>query len=190
MADDSYARAELWLSDGWTTVQSEGWCAPLYWERREGEWWIMTLGGLRMVNPEEHVCHVSYYEADAYARWAGKRLPSETEWEIAARVVPLEGSFADDGRLHPAPPRAANGSLAELYGDVWEWTGSPYAPYPGFAPSPGAVGKYNGKFMLSQVALRGGPCATSRNHIRPTYRNFFYPGQRWQFSGLRLAEGE
>ena len=190
MADDGYGRAELWLSDGWTTVQAEAWRAPLYWELRGSEWRIMTLGGLRAVNPEEPVCHVSYYEADAYARWVDKRLPREAEWEVAARGAPLEGNFAGDGLLHPAPPREANGALVQLYGDVWEWTGSPYAPYPGFAPAPGAVGEYNGKFMSNQVVLRGGSCATSRDHIRPTYRNFFYPGQRWQFSGLRLAEGE
>jgi ergothioneine biosynthesis protein EgtB len=182
-----YERPEVWLSDGWAEVGREGWQRPLYWERGDHGWRSLTLGGLRDVRPEDPVCHLSYYEADAYARWAGARLPSEAEWEWAARQTPIAGNFAEDGVLHPTATAASGAGPDQLFGDVWEWTRSPYVPYPGFEPPPGAVGEYNGKFMSNQLVLRGGSCATPRSHIRPTYRNFFYPHQRWQFSGLRLA---
>jgi ergothioneine biosynthesis protein EgtB len=178
-----YENPAHWLSEGWTTVQEQDWRAPLYWTQSEGAWTMFTLNGPREVRPEEPVCHVSYFEADAYARWRGKRLPTEPEWECAAASEPIEGNFYDTGRFHPAP---ADGSR-QFFGDVWEWTQSPYTPYPGFQPAEGAVGEYNGKFMCNQHVLRGGSCATSRRHIRPTYRNFFSADARWQFSGLRLA---
>ena len=189
IAAGGYEQPEFWLSDGWTALQTHGWCAPLYWERRDGEWYCMTLSGLRELRPEEPVCHVSQFEADAYARWAGARLPSEAEWEIAGRTVPIVGGFVEQRRLHPAlaaPSDEAEGP-SQLFGDVWEWTRSAYGPYPGYAPASGAFGEYNGKFMSSQMVLRGGSCATPRSHIRATYRNFFFPDQRWQFSGIRLA---
>ncbi len=185
LADDGYRRPELWLSDGWNTVCAQGWEAPLYWERLDDGWWSFTLNGLQPLAPAEPVCHLSYYEADAFARWAGARLPSEAEWERAAADAAPDGGFVEDGRLHPAP--AAGDGLRQMLGDVWEWTSSPYGPYPGFRPVDGALGEYNGKFMCNQMVLRGGSCATSRSHIRPTYRNFFPPDARWQFSGLRLA---
>jgi len=188
MEEGGYRRAELWLSDGWNAVRERGWNAPLYWKDRESEWWTMTLSGFRAVRDAEPVCHVSYYEADAYARWAGARLPSETEWEVVAVAAPREGNFLEDGRFHPTPVRSRDAAgPAQLYGDVWEWTGSTYAPYPGYRPVPGALGEYNAKFMCNQLVLRGGSCATPRLHIRPTYRNFFPPDARWQFSGIRLA---
>lgn len=179
----------LWLSEGWYTVQQEEWEAPLYWEKQNGCWFYMTLSGFREVDMTEPVCHVSYYEADAYARWAGARLPTETEWEIAAKDLPIEGNFVENGFYHPAPltGQKRDKVLAQMYGDVWEWTQSPYSPYPGFKPAPGAVGEYNGKFMCNQFVLRGGSCATSQTHIRATYRNFFPANARWQFMGLRLA---
>ncbi|CAL1240863.1 ergothioneine biosynthesis protein EgtB [Candidatus Methylocalor cossyra] len=186
---DGYRRPELWLADGWATARQRGWEAPLYWERIDGAWWHMTLGGLRPLDEHEPVCHVSFYEADAYARWRGRRLPSEAEWESAAAGQPILGNCRDTGRYHPAvadPPR--NGAPSQLFGDVWEWTQSPYAPYPGFKPLAGSLGEYNGKFMCNQMVLRGGSCATPRAHLRATYRNFFYPADRWQFSGIRLAE--
>lgn len=190
IADGGYERPLLWLSEGWSTVQSEEWHAPLYWEKREGRWWMMTLNGLREVEKAEPVCHVSYFEADAFARWSDARLPTEAEWEIAAQAVPLAGNFVESGLYHPAPLNglANKGKLSQMYGDVWEWTQSAYAPYPGYRPSAGAVGEYNGKFMCNQYVLRGGSCATPLSHIRPTYRNFFPAHAQWQFMGLRLAK--
>jgi ergothioneine biosynthesis protein EgtB len=173
MEDGGYSRPNLWLSAGWATVQDQGWTAPLYWEQRDGQWWSMTLdGGMREVDPAEPVCHVSYFEADAFARWAGARLPTEAEWEVAAADTPLTGNFVESGAFHPRPLAygPSTGQLAQLFGDVWEWTQSSYAPYPGFRTAPGAVGEYNGKFMCGQYVLRGGSCATSVSHIRRTYR--------------------
>jgi len=190
MQDGGYDEPEFWLSMGWATVQQAGWRAPLYWIEDGGTWSQYTLAGLRPVEPAEPVTHISYFEADAYARWAGGRLPTEAEWEVAAVTVPIEGNFVESGVFHPqalSMARAQNG-LAQMFGDVWEWTSSSYAPYPGFRIAPGALGEYNGKFMCNQYVLRGGSCATPRSHIRPTYRNFFPPDARWQFSGLRLAQ--
>jgi ergothioneine biosynthesis protein EgtB len=191
MEDGGYENPLLWLSEGWATVQQEEWQAPLYWEKRDGRWWMMTLSGLREVDPAEPVCHVSYFEAEAYARWADARLPYEAEWEVAAQGVPVEGNFVESGIYHPASLNAstAGGKLAQMYGDVWQWTQSSYAPYPNFKPGAGAVGEYNGKFMCNQYVLRGGSCATSRSHTRSTYRNFFPANAQWQFMGIRLAKG-
>ncbi|HEV2149698.1 MAG TPA: ergothioneine biosynthesis protein EgtB [Longimicrobiaceae bacterium] len=188
MEDGGYRRAELWLSLGWAIAQEQGWTEPFYWERRDDRWWSFTLAGMREVDPAEPVCHLSYFEADAYARWAGARLPTEAEWEVAASTVPVEGNFVESAAFHPsAAAPAAPGALLQMYGDVWEWTRSQYSAYPGYRPPEGALGEYNGKFMCNQFVLRGGSCATSRTHIRPAYRNFFPPDATWQFSGVRLA---
>jgi ergothioneine biosynthesis protein EgtB len=189
MADGGYTKPQLWLSEGWTTVGAQGWEAPMYWERKDGEWWTITLSGMRPVDLEEPVCHVSYYEADAYAQWAGARLPTEAEWEVAAEECPVEGNLVENGAFHPRPATDDGSTpLRQMFGDVWEWTRSAYLPYPGYRPLAGALGEYNGKFMSGQMVLRGGSCATSRTHIRRTYRNFFPPDARWQFSGVRLAK--
>jgi ergothioneine biosynthesis protein EgtB len=173
-----------WLSDGWSTVQREGWKRPIYWTPSLEE--EFTLTGSRELNLASPVCHVSYYEADAFARWAGARLPSETEWELAAKDLPMRGNFVENQLWHPEAPRNES-RLLQMFGDVWEWTQSAYAPYPGFKTPAGALGEYNGKFMVNQLVLRGGSCATPASHIRATYRNFFNPSARWQFTGLRLA---
>lgn len=183
-----YRRPEWWLSDGWEAVQSRGWTAPLYWERNGKQWNVMTLGGVRPLEDHASVCHVSYYEADAYARWAGARLPTEAEWERAAGGQPVTGNFVESGLLTPAAaPRETHGAITQLFGDVWEWTSSAYSSYPGYRPAAGALGEYNSKFMCNQLVLRGGSCASPASHLRPTYRNFFPPDARWQFSGVRLA---
>jgi ergothioneine biosynthesis protein EgtB len=187
VADRGYERPELWLSDGWRTVRERGWVAPLYWERGDGGWLAYTLSGMAQLAPHAPVAHVSYYEADAYARWHGARLPTEQEWEHAAAAETAAGTLLDDTPREPAP--APGRGLTQMTGDVWEWTGSAYLPYPGFRPLDGALGEYNGKFMVNQMVLRGGSCATPRSHIRRTYRNFFPPDARWQFSGIRLAYG-
>jgi ergothioneine biosynthesis protein EgtB len=187
--DDGYRRPELWLSAGWEAVTTRGWEAPEYWTHRNGQWHAFTLHGEMPVDPNTPVCHVSFFEADAFARWAKARLPTEAEWEIAARDGPRTGNFLESGALHPLALREApaDGRLAQTFGDVWEWTRSDYGPYPGFRPAAGAIGEYNGKFMCGQYVLRGGSCVTPATHIRATYRNFFPPDARWQFSGLRLA---
>ena len=188
--DRGYSRPELWLSDGWKAVQSHHWQAPLYWEKADGQWFQFTCSGPRKMEEAEPVCHVSLYEADAFARWAGARLPTEFEWEAAAQALPVQGNLLESGRLHPTPAREAeaDGIAQQMFGDVWEWTASAYLPYPGYKPVAGALGEYNGKFMSGQMVLRGGSCATPRSHIRATYRNFFPPETRWQFSGIRLAD--
>ena len=187
--DGGYKNAPLWLSDSWATVENEKWKAPLYWEKKEGEWWYYTLNGSRKVNPAEPVTHISYYEADAFAAWCDARLPTEGEWEVAAGDLPYKGNFVETSNFHPEPPLLQSGNeLKQMYGDVWEWTRSSYSPYAGYKPLPGALGEYNGKFMSSQMVLRGGSCATSETHIRKTYRNFFPPHSRWQFMGIRLAK--
>ncbi len=191
MADGGYSRPEHWLADGWSAVNREGWEAPLYWEKRDGGWLGMSLEGLHAIEHAAPVCHISYYEADAFARWAGKRLPTEFEWEAAAQDQAAEGGLDADasatGTLRPRAAGPATGRPRQMYGHVWQWTQSAYLPYPGYRPPDGALGEYNGKFMVSQQVLRGGSCATPAGHTRATYRNFFYPHQRWQFMGLRLA---
>ncbi|MDX2156173.1 MAG: ergothioneine biosynthesis protein EgtB [Hyphomicrobiaceae bacterium] len=189
MTDGGYDTPAHWLSDGWATVQRDGWQTPLYWVEMDGAWHAMTLNGLQPIDRAAPVAHVSYYEADAYARWAGKRLATEMEWEVAAAGVPIEGNLLSSGVLQTVPAgETTPGKPRQMFGDVWEWTQSAYLPYPGYRPSPGALGEYNGKFMVSQQVLRGASCATPAGHSRRTYRNFFYPRQRWQFVGLRLAE--
>jgi ergothioneine biosynthesis protein EgtB len=182
-----YRTPDTWLSEGWRTVQERGWQAPLYWERRDGSWLTQTLSGFLPLDLHAPVTHVSYYEADAYTRWRGARLPTEPEWEHAATNVPIGGNLQERGIFHPLPA-TADEPLTQMFGDVWEWTQSAYAPYPGYRAVPGAVGEYNGKFMVSQLVLRGGSCVTPASHIRASYRNFFPPDARWQFSGIRLAE--
>jgi ergothioneine biosynthesis protein EgtB len=194
--EGGYTRPELWLSEGWNALRAEGWQAPLYWHHdtsTKSGWILYTLNGFQSVDDlsETPVCHLSFFEADAFARWSslrqpGHRLPTEFEWEYAASIQPVKGNLLESNHLHPTPAPAALG-LQQLFGDVWEWTQSPYTGYPGYKPLPGALGEYNGKFMSSQIVLRGGSCVTPRTHIRPTYRNFFPPATRWQFSGLRLA---
>ena len=186
--DGGYKNAPLWLSDGWATVEGRNWKAPLYWEKKGGEWWNFTLNGFRRVNLAEPVTHISYYEADAFASWKDARLPTEAEWEVAASVIQYNGNFVETLNFHPVPLQNEDDRLNQMYGDVWEWTRSSYSPYPGYKPLPGALGEYNGKFMSSQMVLRGGSCATSKTHIRNTYRNFFPPHSRWQFMGIRLAK--
>ena len=188
--DGGYKRSDLWLSEGWATVEDKKWEAPLYWSERDGDWWMMTLAGLRRVERTEPVCHLSYFEASAYAMWADARLPTEAEWEIAAGSVDVTGNFVDEGHYHPVPlGNDSAGGLNQMFGDVWEWTQSHYSPYPGYKAAPGAIGEYNGKFMCNQFVLRGGACTTSRDHFRLTYRNFLPAYSQWFFSGLRLAEG-
>ena len=183
--EGGYREPGLWLSDGWATLQREGWQHPIYWQ--DDLLSEFTLAGVRALDPHEPVCHLSYYEAEAFARWAGARLPTEAEWESAAQGVAIDGNLQDAQRFQP---RAASGDagLLQLYGDVWEWTASPYVSYPGFRPLPGSLGEYNGKFMCGQWVLRGGSCVTPRGHVRASYRNFFSPQARWQFAGLRLGQ--
>lgn len=183
MEDGGYRRPECWLADGWAAVQESGWEAPLYWRHVDGRWRIFTLTGEQALHPEDPVCHISFYEADAFARWSGARLPTEAEWEHAVAVLRPQPNarFA----LHPQP--AKSGAFSQADGALWQWTASAYAPYPGFRPAPGAVGEYNGKFMSGQMVLRGGACVTPPGHVRPTYRNFFPPSARWMFAGIRLA---
>ena len=193
IAEGGYAQPEFWLSEGWATVQQQGWEAPLYWRGEADAWRIFTLSGEKPLDPAEPVVHVSFYEADAYAKWAGKRLPTEAEWEVAAQGIidpdlPVAGNLGDSRAHHPGAETARGEGLRQMIGDVWEWTASPYTPYPRFRAPAGAIGEYNGKFMSNQMVLRGGAAVTPGGHIRATYRNFFPPSARWAFSGLRLAE--
>jgi ergothioneine biosynthesis protein EgtB len=190
MESGGYERPELWLSDGWTVVENEKWFAPLYWEKIDGEWWNYKLSGFQKINLAEPACHVSYYEADAFARWKNCRLPSEEEWEIASMEININGNFAESEIFHPVPSSSTNNNskIHQMFGDVWEWTSSAYSPYPGYKTLPGALGEYNGKFMSNQMVLRGGSCATSFTQIRKTYRNFFPPSAKWQFMGIRLVK--
>jgi ergothioneine biosynthesis protein EgtB len=180
-----YRRAEFWLAEGWRAVNTENWARPIYWqESLDSEF---TLHGVQALNLDAPVSHLSYYEADAFARWAGMRLPTEFEWEVAAAHAPVRGNLLRSGNLHPVPAVSPSSALTQLFGDVWEWTASSYSPYPGYAAEPGALGEYNAKFMCSQMVLRGGSCVSPDEHIRATYRNFFAASARWQFSGIRLA---
>jgi len=188
--DNGYTRPELWLSEGWNAVQSEKWSAPLYWHSQPGEdWQIFTLRGNMPISEMANtpVCHISYFEAEAFARWSGKRLPTEAEWEVAANNLEINGNLLESGALHPTPASNREEGLQQMFGDVWEWTASAYLGYPGFQALPGALGEYNGKFMSNQMVLRGGSAVTPASHIRATYRNFFSPSTRWQFAGMRLA---
>jgi ergothioneine biosynthesis protein EgtB len=187
IADDGYNRPEFWLSDGWAARKAQGWSSPLYWLKDDAKWQTMTLAGVVNLAMDEPVTHVSFYEADAFARWSGARLPTEAEWEIAANSQAIVGNFLESGQYHPLAIRSDETTPSQMFGDVWEWTRSPYSPYPGYKPAAGALGEYNGKFMCNQMVLRGGSCATPQSHIRATYRNFFGPEARWQFSGIRLA---
>jgi ergothioneine biosynthesis protein EgtB len=188
MADGGYERTELWLEEGWTLLNDERWRAPLYWREQDGRWFNFTLGGERPIDPNRPVTHLSFFEADAYARWAGARLPTEQEWEVAGDGLSLAGNFVETDVLHPAAPESSRlGRMRQAFGDCWEWTRSAFEPYPGYQAAPGAIGEYNGKFMSGQMTLRGGSCATPHDHIRRTYRNFFHPDKRWQFTGVRLA---
>ncbi|MFN1834847.1 ergothioneine biosynthesis protein EgtB [Balneola sp. MJW-20] len=187
MQDGGYERSELWLDEGWSAVKENEWKSPLYWYLKNDQWHIFTLSGSGMLDPNEPVTHVSYYEADAYARWMDSRLPTEQEWEHACADLPIEGNFVENEHYHPVAHKIPGKGLKQMYGDVWEWTMSSYAPYPGYKPLAGALGEYNGKFMANQYVLRGGSCATSQTHIRKTYRNFFHADARWQFNGIRLA---
>jgi ergothioneine biosynthesis protein EgtB len=180
-----YAEPSLWLSDGWRAACAQDWRAPLYWLEVEGRWHELTLGGCHSLDLAAPVCHLSYYEADAYARWRGCRLPSEAEIEVACAARAVRGNLLETGFLHPRPTNDGEG---QWFGDVWEWTASPYGAYPGYRPLAGALGEYNGKFMANQWVLRGGSCVTPRSHLRPTYRNFYYPHDRWPFTGIRLAQ--
>lgn len=184
----AYSQAELWLSEGWDCIRLNRWNAPLYWERRPDGWWHYAIEGMQPIDLGAPVCHVSHFEADAFARWAGARLSTEFEWEVAAQDSDVQGNFLESEALQPLTPTTSD-SLQQMFGDLWEWTGSAYLGYPGFQPAAGAVGEYNGKFMCNQMVLRGGSCATPRSHIRATYRNFFPPYARWQFMGIRLANG-
>jgi ergothioneine biosynthesis protein EgtB len=188
MADGGYRTPLLWLSDGWIESQRQGWAMPLYWWEEDGAYFSMTLHGAQPLELDAPVAHVSYFEADAFASWSGKRLPTESEWESAAQNESCEGNFADSGLLRAAPPRQIGAGPQQLFGDVWEWTRSAFTPYPGYHPTAGAVGEYNGKFMSGQYVLRGGSCVSPAHHIRASYRNFFRPEARWQFSGVRLAQ--
>jgi ergothioneine biosynthesis protein EgtB len=185
--DGGYRRPELWLSAGWLTAQQLGWQAPLYWQKTDAGWSEFTLNGSRPLVDDQPVCHVSFFEADAFARWAGARLSTEAEWEVAARSLPAEGNFVERRTFHPSSVETNKKAVGQAFGDLWEWTASPYVAYPGYCPPEGVIGEYNGKFMCNQFVLRGGSCATSQSHIRPTYRNFFPPEARWQFTGIRLA---
>lgn len=187
--DDGYRRPELWLSDGWSVVQDQHWQAPLYWQQQDQAWTCFTFEGVQPVDLDAPVCHVSYFEADAYASWKQKRLPKEHEWELAARQMAVNGNFYEQQQYRPlAPSPTHDQSIQQLFGDIWEWTASPYTAYPGYRPAAGSIGEYNGKFMSGQMVLRGGSFASAQDHLRATYRNFFYAKDRWQFSGIRLAD--
>ncbi|HXK59305.1 MAG TPA: ergothioneine biosynthesis protein EgtB [Acidobacteriota bacterium] len=192
VCDGGYSDFRHWLSDGWDAVQQNGWTSPIYWKQMDGEWYEITLQGLKPLEPDQPVCHVSYYEAEAFASWAGKRLPTEQEWEVAANASAKaieDGNFLDSGLLQPKPLTPDGSShIQQLFGDVWEWTQSAYLPYPAYRHEQGPLGEYNGKFMINQMVLRGGSCATPKDHFRITYRNFFQPDKRWQFLGIRLAD--